>query len=396
MQNLQALLVGENVELMIAVPTLLSRAGFAVDVITNSYFFKNHPAIRNFEFVANSDDIARVASEKSKNNYSLIVIGDDNTLKKILNSDLSAEEQLELLPIQTIKNLDHIYSKIGLSRVFREFGINTPEFCIAKDKSELERSVESLGYPVFVKVDSSGGGFGVFECSSNGDVQILLNKLQTYPVLLQKKIQGINLDLSGFYQDSKLIHFSYSRIERANGKFGASALRTYVQIAHLQKEIFDELDRLGKALGANGFVNVGCIQSDHDQKIYFIEADMRPTAWVDFSKFFGDDPAVPIKNFFSNGDTLKHPYPINVAYPDKTLLPYFSRIKLWELAINRYGVWRYMPNKDHHAITLYLIVRKIKTIVIKKLKPLIPETYWVRLKSVYQKSRNSILHTLVK
>lgn len=137
MQNLQALLVGENVELMIAVPTLLSRAGFVVDVITNNYIFKKHPAIRNFEFVANSDDIARVASEQSKNNYSLIVIGDDGTLKKILNSDLSVEQKIELLPIQTIKNLDHIYSKIGLSRVFQEFGINTPEFRIANDKSEL-------------------------------------------------------------------------------------------------------------------------------------------------------------------------------------------------------------------------------------------------------------------
>ena len=84
MQNLQALLVGENVELMIAVPTLLSRAGFVVDVITNSYIFKKHPVIRNFVFVANPDDIARVAFEKNNNNYSLIVIGDDNTLKKIL------------------------------------------------------------------------------------------------------------------------------------------------------------------------------------------------------------------------------------------------------------------------------------------------------------------------
>ncbi len=395
MQNLQALLVGENVELMMAVPTLLSRAGFAVDVITNSYIFKKHPAIRSFEFVANSDDIARVASENLKNNYSLIVIGDDNTLQKILNSDLSAEEKSELLPIQTIKNLDHIYSKIGLSKVFQGFGINTPEFRIANDKSELKPSAESLGYPVFVKVDSSGGGFGVFECSSNGDVEVLLNKLQTYPVLLQKKIQGIGLDLSGFYQNAKLIHFSYSRIERINGKFGASALRTYVQIGHLQKEIFDELDLLGKALGANGFVNVGCIQSDHDQKIYFLEADMRPTAWVDFSKFFGDDPAVQIRKFFSNGHTLQHPYPINHAYPDEILLPYFSRIKLWELVINRYCVWKYIPNKDHHAIVLYLIIRKIKTKVIKEFKPLIPGKYWIKLKYAYQKSRNRILNLLV-
>jgi hypothetical protein len=396
MQNLQALLVGENVELMIAMPTLLSRAGFAVDIITNSYIFKKHPAIRSFVFVASSDDIVRVASENIKNNYSLIVIGDDNTLQKILNSDLSAEEKTELLPIQTIKNIDHIYSKIGLSKVFQEFGINTPEYRIARDKSELIPSAESLGYPVFVKVDSSGGGFGVFECSSNGDVEVLSNKLQTYPVLLQKKIQGIWIDLSGFYQDGKLIHFSYSRVERVTGKFGASAIRTYVQIGYLQKEIFDELDLLGKALGANGFVNTSCIQSDHDQKRYFLEADMRPTAWVDFPKFFGDDPAVQIKNFISNGHTLQHPYPINLAYPDEILLPYFSRIKLWELVINRYCVWKYLPNRDHSAIILYLIIRKIKTKVIKEFKPLMPEKYWIQLKYTYQKSRNRILNILVK
>ncbi|RFC36207.1 MAG: ATP-grasp domain-containing protein [Candidatus Nitrotoga sp. LAW] len=395
MQNLQALLVGENVELMIAVPTLLSRAGFVVDVITNSYIFKKHPAIRDFVFVANPDDIARVAFEKNSNDYSLIVIGDDNTLKKILSSDLSVEEKVELLPIQTIKNLDHIYSKIGLSKVLQEFGINTPEFRIAKDKSELKKSVESLGYPVLVKVDSSGGGFGVFECSGNDDIEALLNKFQIYPVLLQKKIQGIELDLSGFYQNGKLIHFSYSRIERASGKFGASALRTYVQIAHLQKDIFDELDLLGKALGANGFVNIACIQSDNDKKRYFIEADMRPNAWVDFSKHFGDDPAVQINNFFSNGNILQHPYPINSTYPDKILLPYFSRIKLWELAINRYFVWRYIPNKDHLIITSYLIIRKIKTIVIREFKPLMPEKYWIKLKCVYQKSRNSILNVFM-
>jgi phosphoribosylaminoimidazole carboxylase (NCAIR synthetase) len=70
-----------------------------------------------------------------------------------LNSDLSVEEKIELLPIQTIKNLDHIYSKIGLSKVFQEFGVITPEFRIAKDKSELKKSVESLGYPVLVKID---------------------------------------------------------------------------------------------------------------------------------------------------------------------------------------------------------------------------------------------------
>ncbi|MEO6423337.1 MAG: hypothetical protein ABIR84_11855 [Candidatus Nitrotoga sp.] len=152
--------------------------------------------------------------------------------------------------------------------------------------------------------------------------------------------------------------FSCSGIERNNGKFGASALRTYIPIAHLQKDIFDELDLIGKALGANGFVNIACIQADHDQKRYFIEADMRPNAWIDFSKYFGDDPAVKINDYYSNGYSIQYPYPINPAYPDKLLLPYFSRIKFWELAINRFGVWKYTLSKDHWILILYLIIRK--------------------------------------
>jgi hypothetical protein len=141
-------------------------------------------------------------------------------------------------------------------------------------------------------------------------------------------------------------------------------------------------------------VNIACIQSDHDQKRYFIEADMRPNAWVDFSKYFGDDPVFKLIIFFRIGIHYSILNPVHPAYPDNILLPYFSRIKLWELAINRYCVWR-IPNKDHLIIFMYLIIRKIKTMVIKEFKPLMPEGYWIRLKCVYQKSRNSILNLLM-
>jgi hypothetical protein len=390
MKNLQALLIGENVEIMIGVISLLNRVNFAVDVITNRNILKKNKQIREFSFFENRSLVAKIASEKNIKNYSLIIIADDIILNNIVNSDLSIEEKLKLLPIQAEEDFKHISSKIGLSTALKKHGVNTPDFSTAKEKSELEESVKKIGYPVLIKIDASCGGFGVFECSNDDDLKILLKDIDKYPVLIQKPIQGIELDLSGFYQDGKLVHFSYSKVERVCfNKFGPSALRNYVPIGHLQKDIFDELTLLGKAIGAHGFVNISCIQSEQDNKRYFFEADMRPNVWVDFPKYFGNDPATHIAKYFSSGNTLNYPYPINPAYGEKILLPFFLRVSLWELALNRYNVWRYVP-RNNALIAVYLMIRKIKVLMICSLKPHMPAKYWLKLKYIYQQSRSCL------
>lgn len=112
-----------------------------------------------------------------------------------------------------------------------------------------------------------------------------------------KKIQGVELDLSGFYQNGKLIHFSYSKIEKVSGKFGASALRTYVQLTHLQKYIFNELDLLGKALEQMGLWILLVFNQITIKKIfYWSRYAAKCLGW--FLKILGDDPAVQINNFF--------------------------------------------------------------------------------------------------
>jgi len=51
--------------------------------------------------------------------------------------------------------------------------------------------------------------------------------------LVQKKIEGTELDLSGFYREGKLIYFTHSKIEKVSqNKFGPSLLRTYEQIGN--------------------------------------------------------------------------------------------------------------------------------------------------------------------
>lgn len=63
-------------------------------------------------------------------------------------------------------------------------------------------------------------------------------------------------------------------------KFGASSLRKYYQTSVVDKEIFLEVQQLGKALGADGFTNISCIQSVDGGGRYVIEADMRANAWI--------------------------------------------------------------------------------------------------------------------
>lgn len=167
------------------------------------------------------------------------------------------------------------------------------------------------------------------------------------------------LDLSGFYQGGQLIHFSYSYPERFFGyKFSPQPIRNYLQLASVEKIVFDELGRLGRALGANGFVNISCIRSDQDQKLYFIEADMRPNAWINFPRYFGDDLAIRIANYFTSGKVLEYPCKIDKRFPERTILPLFLRLNLWDIISNRYGVWRYIPERN--TIARYLIFKKVR------------------------------------
>ena len=169
MDKLEALLIGGYwPEVMEVTFGLLIRAGFTVDVISNSSAFRKNGAMRDYVLAKKRDLLVKTAAEKIKKGYTLVVVGDDATLGVILNSDLSGEQKLRLLPVLSGKNFGHIFSKIGLSLALNEHGINTPDSLIARDEEELNTSAHALGYPVLVKLDSSAGGLGVFECLRRG------------------------------------------------------------------------------------------------------------------------------------------------------------------------------------------------------------------------------------
>jgi hypothetical protein len=160
---------------------------------------------------------------------------------------------------------------------------------------------------------------------------------------MQKKIRGRSISLEAFYQKGKLVHFSYSTVEKTKYKFGPTSLRKYMQLACLEKKVFDELGLIGDALGADGFVNMSAIRADHDKELYFFEADMRPNLWADHSRFFGDDLAMNISRYFSHGETARYPHPFHPEYPEEILVSHYLRLSLKEMILNRDKVWRFLP-----------------------------------------------------
>ncbi len=356
---MQALVIGDSVELILALPGMLEEAGFDVDCVSTRRKLKDMPSLRHFFLAGQIALLPALAATVVRNQYDLVVVADDISLRAILKSSLAEEDKLALLPVAAVRDFSHLCSKIGLSLVLQQHAITTPEFLVIEDRQQLEQAVGKMAFPFMLKGDFSGGGRQTYDCASQIDFDLLLKNFDAYPAVLQKKIIGEEIGIEAFYQQGALIHFSYARVLRTekNIKFGPSKLREYTQTGALDAAVFDELKALGIALGADGFVNISLLVAHADKKRYYIEADMRPTTWIDFPKYFGDAPAQKIKDYFASGQQPCRAGKQDPAYPEKIILPHFLRMALWELLMNRYQVWRYMrwDKASSHAL-----LRKMK------------------------------------
>jgi len=355
-----ALLIGTEHQLMYLVPSLLVRAGFYCDTITTFEVASLKKYIRN-SFVVNGsiDQIITLAFSAIDKSYDLVVICDDLLLKLISISNYPDEKKIQLLPINSLDKKGHLFSKIGLAKALANTKILTPNFEIAKSSGELAAACKKIGFPLLIKKDSSGGGLGVVEIGSLTDLLETPAQNWDFPLLIQKKIIGPVVDCSGFYQNGKLIHFSFSYfLECISHKFSISKERLYLQRATLDKKVWDELNELGELLGLDGFVNISCIQSKKDQCRYYFEADVRPNVWVDYGKYFGDDPAIAIKRFF---ETKKYVTFNNISldtnFPKSMTIPYFFRLNAWEILTNRHRAWCYLDGFSIMSVIKY--VKKI-------------------------------------
>jgi len=388
MKTRQALVVGDfglQLDSAIEICSLLKRSGFSVDIVTGNPKSKFLRAVRECVLVKRLEDIPRTSLRQAqKCSYDLVVVLDDLSLKAIKESDLSLSDKLILLPVVGEEGLRHIGSKIELSQILNRVGIRTPDFAIAADEGELAAKVKALGYPALVKVDFSSAGDGIFQCDKESDIGFIGKRIEQWPVLVQQMIEGTDIDLSAFYQNSELVFFNHSMIDRhETSKFSPGTVRTFVPLHRVEPEIFDELRALGKALGADGFANITCVRSASDQRRYFFEADMRPNVWLNHPRYLGDDPASYVSRYFSDAEVLTHPPAPGKGAPDQAVLPYFPRMKAWDLLTNRYKCWSYLPDERFSVLLVAWAEKRLRNSLRKFVKPLVPAGLWAWLKGSY-------------
>lgn len=319
-------------------------------------------------------------------NYDLVILGDDQTIGGILDANFSVETKLKLLPVIRSQDFDHLYSKCQLSKILFESQIQTPDFKICHSLIELLDESASLGYPNLVKIDRSGGGSGVFECFSEQDIFNVKDEL-IFPILLQKKIFGRTIDLSAFYQNGQLIYFSYSAfVKTIGGKFGPSSVRKYTQAVALPSAVRCELQAIGIALGANGFVNITAIECEFTGSRFYIEADMRPNVWADYGKYVGDDPVPLFRKYFLKEDCLERTQEEDKECPISRYVSYINRLSLSELILNKYGVWDQFGNRQLAFQFIWgKVGSKFRGHCNALIRPYIPSVLWDICYAIYKK-----------
>lgn len=375
----------ESFYLNAGVIQLLQRASLVVDVLSTKKSHAKYPSINSFILAESTSSIPR-DTYLLKDQYKLIVACGDQTLRLIKDSNLKLAEKVKILPITDSKHINHLCSKIELSKTLTANNILTPEYRTCDNLEDLPQIISELGYPLILKIDYSGGGYGCFELNTEKDIKKIPANFKNQRLLVQKIINGRLIDASAFYQNKKLVHFSYSEsLKTKNNKFGVSVLRKYHQLCSIDKSLFDDLKLLGEALGANGFVNIGIIECNHGGSRYFFEADMRPNAWVNYPHYIGDDTASRIQKYFKSNALCDHPYRLNNAFPITKLLPFPPRLHLLDLLLNRYDCLSYI-----NFPLMFLEYRTrtpkslLRALAVKYIKPITPTPLWLNLKSFFK------------
>jgi hypothetical protein len=387
MPLLNALLIGQSHLTFAPVPLLL-RAGFSISAISRPIQHRSACLLANHQIVQSPQElIEAIPPALETRAYDLICPADDATLKLLAQSSLPEHIRRKILPVSSLGQTSHLYSKSGLSLALAAAGVRTPEFRIVTTRQEFQPAAADLGFPFLAKLDASWGGRGVFRFLSPKDISRQFPKL-TFPLVIQRLIPGLTIDLSGFYQENQLIHFTHSQmVATVDGPFNVSKVRKYTQLSHVDPAVFSELQQLGKAVGAHGFSNVTAILSQTDGLRYYIECDLRPTVWADHGRISGNDAAPAIRNWFLHRQPMTQPQPHHPEFPTTSIIPFLGNLSAWDLLTNRYRAWDF--TSPEATVFDHLKARPLPWLasLARSSQSLIPTPVWHRLRSLYGRRR---------
>ncbi len=356
-----------NWDSLMEMPALLKNGGCSVDLFCteNSWVLENESY--NRAYITEQDP--EIFSEKLfnylklyKNNYQWIIPGDD-IIMRILNEKITDTNLFyKVMPLTKIENRDLLGSKKGLSELCTKYGIRTPKYMIYNDKISIDEIIDSVGFPMMVKLDKSEGGFGVYKCNDREELVATVAKISNREnMVFQQFINGYEVNTEILTRNGKLIVYNYSKTLRTIGEFGVSTQRVYEK----NNDLEIDLKHISDSLGLNGFANVVFLYSETENIYYLIEADVRPNSWMYYGKFTGNDFAAGIKKINKGDLSLVE----NSSKKKETFVSLYKKdiyrcivekdykeVVKW--ALNWNGRWKFVPGYDQktlNSVNQYLI-----------------------------------------
>ena len=113
---------------------------------------------------------------------------------------------------------------------------------------------------------------------------------------------------------------------------------------------------------------------------------MRPNLWIDHSRYVGEDWAVIISRYFATRDSGKHSYTFNSQYSNPLLISHYLRLSLAELVLNRYQVWKYLPENFLYGIFQYRILARVVSFLGNVYRFLLPK----KVRQIFKRDRQQL------
>lgn len=352
---------------------LFKLAGCEVSVFCeqNSWLLKNRDWDTWHELTdSNPAQYAKTVQDLTEQNkYDWVVLVEDNAIR-ILSEQISDEHFFKkIFPTIPFAHRELLGSKAGLSKLCNTHSLRTPAFAVYTGAEDPLVLATTIGFPVLLKIDKSGGGRGVFLVNNAADLATTfaaLSDTNKHNLVFQKYIVGDNIASEALYKNKQLLGFTSAKVlKNLNGEFGISYERCYFTLPEMEPF----LTQVGEKLGLDGFVNFTIMREHGSNCLYLVEADLRPHGWFNLCKFSGLDFSELIKIYLSPGNAQavvqKSTTTIIIPFFSRHLMQALRQKNLKDLSrwiFNRGGYWQFVPWYDRKFFWS-IIMEIIKTLV---------------------------------
>ncbi len=362
----------KNSDAVSRIPYVFKKAGCAVEVFCdyNSWLLKtSHTDLRHVVSRMPAEQYAAQLQELiTSQRYGLVVLGDDHVIRLMNDAIPDTTIAGQLLPLSKLEHRSLLGSKAGLSEWCTRYNILTPPYAVYDGKVDLSSVLNSLTFPVLVKIDHSDGGRGVFLCNDLSAIEKTLATIsltQKNGLIFQEYIAGDNIAVEAVYKQGQLLGYTTAKVlQTISNEFSLSMVRQYEYHADIDRT----LRHIGETLGFNGFCSMTFMCSKISGEYYLIEADLRPNAWFALASAVALDFSRVWREYFSSTSSfIRTSYSseeskniIHHATRDFTRLVEkrnFMGMVRWVFHYQRW--WQFIP-WDDKKLVWYSVVQVVK------------------------------------